>query len=74
MIDSSLLGLYGDVIGHGGPVGVTVDDLLRLAHRSAGDGDVETMVEQIPHVSANHQSGSEYNNFLHERVLSQRPS
>jgi hypothetical protein len=52
---------------------MAVDDLLRFAHRPAGYRDVKTMIEQVPNVCAHHQSGSEYNDFFHVKVLSRRP-
>jgi len=68
-----LFRLDGDVECHRRPVGMAIEDVLRLAHRTAGDGDVKTIIEQIPNMGADHQPGSEYHNSFHVRVLSQWP-
>jgi len=68
-----LLRLDRDIECHRRAVGVAIEDVLRLAHRAAGNGDVKSVIEQISNVGADHQPGSKYHNSFHLKVLSPWP-
>ncbi len=59
------LELDSDVVGHRSAVGVAVENVLRLAHRTTGDRDLESMIQQIAHMSPHHQAGTKYDDSFH---------
>jgi len=60
------LWLSGDVVGHGRTIGVPGDDVLGLAHGATRHRHRESTVEQVTHVCAHDQTGSENDDLLHD--------
>ena len=69
-----LFRLGRDIERHWSTIRVAVDNRLRLAHRAAGDGHVESVIEKVAHVSSHHQPGSKHDNSFHMTIPFERRS